>query len=946
MQTEFLRRVVPEGLMVVAQAINGHGFKHKVCSSIEEAAAVAKRISDAGGECYFGLGSLKTKGIYNEAKGKMEVRVRKNIDRLVCLFADLDVGPEAHKYQSKTEALEAIDVFCFANKFPLPAVVDSGGGFHCYWPFTRPIAADLWRPIAEAFKAVLAHHGVKADPSRTADTSSVLRWPGTFNNKKETPRPVILLRDVPDNSTKLIHNRVTELANAIGFVPNQSKIKVEALAVPAHIAALGSNVGEKDIPAATLAPIIAACPQIAHVVKTGGEWYPLWWRALSLAATLDDPMGAAVAMSENHPDYESAGGREMMLDKMAELDLKKGACSCAELKSVNPSLCESCPHLGKITGPRQLGWFVKSAPAPIKLVEDDFGTTVEVKMPEAPPPYARSEAGGIHKNNAPKDGKPVPPIKLYEHDMYPLRRHYNERADSEVTVWRIKDPKKGYVEHHINQSSLADTGRLHADLLGAGVMIKPHHIKDISTYMIAYIAELQKQEHVETVAAKLGWRNEFKEFVLGDTIVHADGKVAKTEIAPELSTEVRGLQHYGTVDGWAENIQFYNVTNHEAHRFMLYASFGAPLYHMTGLNGGIILASGLPGVGKTTMLQVANSVWGHPDLMMLNGTSSGTTENALQASLSAYNNLPFCVDEVTLQDPKFLPRLSLAITQGSGKRRSTRSGALQRLLESWSTIALLSANNDAYASITQNRHDSSAEAMRILQIRFTKQSHYSKTEADVFAKGRLYDNYGVAGQKFMEYVITHYDEVKKLIREMTQLIDSKANITSAERFWSGMISATMVGGWIARQIGLLENFPVEHDIKWVVKQLDSIRGTITEHTITPTELVSEYLDSVLRETLVVSSTMLGAKTMQQIEKEPQGGLVVRRENDTNLIYIMRSSFKEYCVERGANLKIVEDSLQASGALLEANMQKVLGAGASDYAGGQTRCWKIDATALR
>jgi hypothetical protein len=600
----------------------------------------------------------------------------------------------------------------------------------------------------------------------------------------------------------------------------------------------------------------------------------------------------------------------------------------------------------KITGPRQLGWFVKSAPAPVKLVEDEFGMTVEVKIPDAPRPFTRSEAGGIHKLNGEKDGKPRPPTKLFDHDMYPLRRHYNERADSEVTIWNIKNPKTGYIQHHINQSSLADAGRLHADLLGAGVMIRPEHIKDVSTFMIAYIAELQKAEHVETVAAKLGWRNDYKEFVLGDTIVHADGKVATTEIAPELSTEVRGLQREGTVDGWAENIQFYNVANHEAHRFMLYGAFGSPLYHMTGLNGGIVIASGLTGVGKTTMLQVMNSVWGHPDLMMLNGTSSGTTENALQASLSAYNNIPFTVDEVTLQDPKFLPRLALAITQGQGKRRSTRSGALQRLLEFWSTIAWLSANNDAYASITQNRHDSSAEAMRILQIRFTKQSHYSKTEADVFAKGYLYENYGVAGQKYMEYVVTHYDEVKKLVREMTQLIDEKANISSAERFWSGMISATMVGGWIARQIGLLEGFPIENDIRWIVKQLDSIRGTITEHTITPTELVSEFLDSVLRETLVVSSTTLGSKTMMQIEKEPQGGLVVRRENDTGHIYVMRSAFKQYCVERGANLKIVEDSLQASGALLAPNVQKVLGAGALNFEGGQTRCWKISAASLR
>ena len=56
---------------------------------------------------------------------------------------------------------------------PKPLVTSSGGGFHVYWLLTDEIPSDEWRDHATRLRQLAMHYGLKADPSRTTDTSSV-----------------------------------------------------------------------------------------------------------------------------------------------------------------------------------------------------------------------------------------------------------------------------------------------------------------------------------------------------------------------------------------------------------------------------------------------------------------------------------------------------------------------------------------------------------------------------------------------------------------------------------------------------------------------------------------------------------------------------------------------------------------------------------------------------
>jgi hypothetical protein len=141
------------------------------------------------------------------------------------IWLDIDVEPNKEKkYHTKEEALEAFDAFRIAANLPAPsAMVFSGGGIHVYWISDRRLAVHEWRPYAEGLKALAIKHTLKCDAGITTDGIGVLRVPGTFNWKKDQPRPVTLehLGSDYDFATDLaqvaIHPDQTPVTAAVTF---------------------------------------------------------------------------------------------------------------------------------------------------------------------------------------------------------------------------------------------------------------------------------------------------------------------------------------------------------------------------------------------------------------------------------------------------------------------------------------------------------------------------------------------------------------------------------------------------------------------------------------------------------------------------------------------------------------------------------------------------------
>ena len=176
--------------------------------------ACTKAIQSSSEDVYFGVNPRVDKG------GKKE-----NVKYLTCFHADIDYGPNHNKtpkWAAKSEALTAIRAFSLKPTY----IVQSGGGFHCYWVLKEPLSvAEYGIDALEGLNKQFANE--LGGDAGTQDISRILRVPNTFNHKLITPRKVEI---VYNNSDKLYNYRdiLTSYVPKISANQQNENVQVKA----------------------------------------------------------------------------------------------------------------------------------------------------------------------------------------------------------------------------------------------------------------------------------------------------------------------------------------------------------------------------------------------------------------------------------------------------------------------------------------------------------------------------------------------------------------------------------------------------------------------------------------------------------------------------------------------------------------------------------------------
>lgn len=162
-------------------------FRNQYVSDVATAIEQANEYSSKGFDVYFACAEFKT----------TENRKESNVAGACAFWVDVDCGDDkaaaGKGYRTIEDAEQALNAFCATAHIPLPThTVSSGGGLHLYWALTERLDAQLWKAMAAKLKALAKAQGFLADPSRTADIASVMRFPGTNNYKTGEARPVTL----------------------------------------------------------------------------------------------------------------------------------------------------------------------------------------------------------------------------------------------------------------------------------------------------------------------------------------------------------------------------------------------------------------------------------------------------------------------------------------------------------------------------------------------------------------------------------------------------------------------------------------------------------------------------------------------------------------------------------------------------------------------------------
>jgi hypothetical protein len=364
---KFLRLILPDrGHYIAAVKLaKGKGFKpNSFASSIEELWNMIENADRDGHEVYHACASFKE--ARNDPQGtpdgqKQFGRTKRNALGAKAFWLDPDAGKDK-PYRDQDAALEALADFCRASGLPAPIVLTSGSGLHVYWPLQHMLDPETWTRYARGLKNLCAKLGLHADPTRTADISSVLRTPGTHNRKGGVARVVecdprfLEIEPYPIERFEILLEyadveRPAKRANAAPLV--FSKLPERLRGRRTHRAKLAEALTAFHETADGLL-IAEHCEQVRALRDSKGCLpEPRWYAALGVLAFCED--GDALAH-----EWSSGDARYTEIETQERLDRARtltGATTCEHFHSLNRNPCEGCKHWGKIKSPIVLGKF-------------------------------------------------------------------------------------------------------------------------------------------------------------------------------------------------------------------------------------------------------------------------------------------------------------------------------------------------------------------------------------------------------------------------------------------------------------------------------------------------------------------------------------------------------------------------------------------------------------
>jgi len=913
---QFLTSVLGDTGHYCAAGLVAGVMTQKFYTSIDSIAEASKKFDEDGTNAYFALATFKSVEAGRKAN---------NVEQLKSLFLDLDckVGKEDKTYSSQAEAIKHLRDFVRTRKLPKPTVVvNSGHGIHVYWVLNTPCNKDTWLKVATKLKAACVEFGLKIDTSVTADAARVLRVPNTHNYGSNPPKDVFVIGNYGaevglDQFYEALPDAYVAVVPAREFSAEDTSDMQAILGMEKYT--------KKFIRLAQASLSGGGCKQVRRAfLEPNSLSYNDWLHVLSIAKHCEDGDMAIHVVSRGYDGYSPEETQ-----KIAESIETPHLCST--FAQDNPSGCEGCPHKSKIRTPIKLCMEVKEASTneiEITVSEPDADADADsVSLPQAAPmkhtippypnPYFRAESGGVYVRKRDKDGNPDE-IMIYNRDLYLTKR--------------IRDPLEGpcyEFEHHTAREGIKRFVVAGVKLSSKEEFRKAMGINDIfifhsnadglMQYIAAWIEQLKGPNGQDELVARtqFGWTENLRSFVVGDREIFADKVVSN----PPSSRTAQFFPYFtkrGTLDEWKEITAFYNRPSFEEHQMMFGLSFGSPLMvFIPSVSGAIYhLTSADSGYGKTTGMFGGASVWGNPKRLVLKGKDTG---NSVWHRAEIYKNIVLYVDELSNYGDKDASDFAYAIADGEQRNRQSNAGQnVERLRgEEWNLLAGTNGNVSLIEKMSSYRAIPKGEAQRVLEAT-ARQLLFSPDEAATARElnERLEQNYGHAGDIFIQHVLQNMESVEKLVRDFWTRIMREADLGPQNRFWVAKVATTIAGLTIAKHLEL-HDWDLDNLFDWSIRKLREKKHEVKDMDIDIGDLVAQFYNDNVRGILRLQSMgeiedpeMKNILTPIMSDSLPMYKWVGRHEYDVNKLYILPRPFKNWCVSQGHHYSAVRDLIFA------------------------------------
>ena len=214
------------------------------------------------------------------------------------------------------------------------------------------------------------------------------------------------------------------------------------------------------------------------------------------------------------------------------------------------------------------------------------------------------------------------------------------------------------------------------------------------------------------------------------------------DIDPSMRGWAGAYCQNGTMNAWVEQMRPHR--DRDKFRFILAASFAAPLLAIIHQRIFMVYNWGGSKSGKTAGLKAALSAWGDPDKLMVNFNA---TQVALERMAGFYCDLPLGIDERQLAGSKQenLDKIIYMLSSGTGRVRGSKTGGMQAM-QTWRTVCLSTGEEPISADNTMT-----GVSTRVLEI------YGGPFEGDEANASHMHqhaaDNCGWAGPAFVGHVL-------------------------------------------------------------------------------------------------------------------------------------------------------------------------------------------------
>lgn len=324
----FLSKILPRTGVYVGTFFSKEGkIFNKFYDTVEQLQADITKYDSQGLDVYHACASYKEKGN----------RKADNAGWMRSIWLDIDVGKanDAKSYATRKEAKDALLAMCRTYNLPIPMLVMSGAGLHCYWVLDTDISKEEWKPVVTAFAKALDTIGFKHDPSRTRDAASILRPVGS-HWRKNGEREVKVALDAAEIPVSKFDDIV-------------SKFSLEEKPKALSAFQVSDDLGTIEYPPSSALQIINNCAALKEVAEAKGKAPEPAWRGM-IGVVKHTIEGEALCH-----EWSEGDERYSLDETQKKIDGWVGGPTTCNYFNELSDKCKSCKHFGKITSPIQLG---------------------------------------------------------------------------------------------------------------------------------------------------------------------------------------------------------------------------------------------------------------------------------------------------------------------------------------------------------------------------------------------------------------------------------------------------------------------------------------------------------------------------------------------------------------------------------------------------------------